>query len=108
MTSEATMVKCRFCHRSDGVLLPGEPRRVGIQRGSTRYRVVTPYHHESCLQREREFNDASRERSMAEGLEGIRQAMRDQGWSEDRIAAALAATGWSEERIAAALAGKRA
>ncbi len=87
------MVKCQFCRRSDGELVAGEPRRVGIQRGSTRYRMVTPYWHASCMQREKEFNEASRERSMAEGVDGIRQAMRDQGWSEERIVAALASKG---------------
>lgn len=82
--------RCRFCRRTDGVLVAGEPARVGIQRGSTRYRMVAQYHHSACLQAEVEFNAASRARSDAEFLAGLRETLLEQGWSEERITAALA------------------
>jgi hypothetical protein len=82
--------RCQFCRRSDGSLVAGEPRRVGIRRGSTSYRMVTPYWHTSCLEAERKFNEASRARTDAEMREGLAETMRAQGWSEEQIAAVFA------------------
>lgn len=67
-------MRCQFCRGTEGAMVAGEPRRVGIERGSTRYRTVVPYWHPACYEATESRMAAARERDLAELRQSLLEA----------------------------------